>query len=85
MNDICIPTDSVRTLIKLINPVYTGYNLLRLGNEGDGGYLLPDCLSGMNVAYHQVQVVIPLLNVLAKTVQYKMSIMRPRNARSTNK
>ena len=47
MNDICIPTDSVRTLIKLINPVYTGYNLLRLGNEGDGGYLLPDCLSGI--------------------------------------
>jgi len=30
-------------------PVYTGYNLIRLGSSSDGGYLVPDCLSGVQL------------------------------------
>ena len=30
-----------------LQPVFTGYPLIRLGRASDGGYLVPDCLSGI--------------------------------------
>ena len=32
---------------RLLQPVTTGYPLIRLGSPSDGGYLVPDCLSGI--------------------------------------
>lgn len=28
-------------------PVYTGYELIRIGADGDGGYLVPNCIEGI--------------------------------------
>ena len=41
--------DPLYSLFKYIWPVNTGYSLTRIGHYGDGGYLVPDCLSGIEV------------------------------------
>lgn len=37
----------VKELINELSPRKTGYELIRLGGDGDGGYLLPNCLDGV--------------------------------------
>lgn len=41
--------DAVRALITKLQPVVTDRQLIRIGNEGDGGYLVPDDLQGTSV------------------------------------
>jgi hypothetical protein len=36
------------TFLRLIRPYMNGHELIRIGNHGDGGYLLPDDLHGVN-------------------------------------
>jgi len=36
-------------LYKKIWPVDTGFELIRIGNDGDGGYLVPNCLEGISL------------------------------------
>ena len=37
----------LESLIKTIHPVSTGHGLVRIGNIGDGGYIVPDCIAGI--------------------------------------
>lgn len=39
--------DSIRRLIERLHPVRTSIPLIRMGAEGDGGYLVPDDLQGL--------------------------------------
>ena len=39
--------NSIYKFYRLLQPVFTGYPLIRLGKSSDGGYLVPDCLSGI--------------------------------------
>jgi hypothetical protein len=41
----------VRNLIKALRPVAAGMPLVRLGPDGDGGYLVPDDLAGIDYAF----------------------------------
>jgi len=43
--------DDVRRVLRSLRPVDGGYELIRLGPEGDGGYLVPDDLAGIEYAY----------------------------------
>ena len=43
--------DDVRRVLRSLRPVDGGYDLIRLGPEGDGGYLVPDDLAGLEYAY----------------------------------
>ncbi|MGV7217092.1 FkbM family methyltransferase [Bradyrhizobium sp. UFLA05-112] len=38
---------AVRDLVAKLHPMNTGYGLIRLGDHGDGGYLVPDDLAGV--------------------------------------
>lgn len=42
---------AVRALIRRLHPVETGFPLIRIGNGGDGGYLLPDDLDGIAACF----------------------------------
>ena len=44
----------LESLIKTIHPVSTGHGLVRIGNIGDGGYIVPDCIAGIECVCHQV-------------------------------
>jgi hypothetical protein len=43
----CVDVQSVRRLIERLHPVTTDKELIRIGEEGDGGYLVPDDLDGV--------------------------------------
>ena len=43
--------EQLKTLIKALRPVKTKYNLIRVGGKNDGGYLLPDDLSGVSTCF----------------------------------
>jgi hypothetical protein len=43
----CVDVQLVRLLIKRLHPVTTDKKLIRIGGEGDGGYLVPDDLAGL--------------------------------------
>jgi hypothetical protein len=43
--------DSLRGLISSLRPVATEYELIRLGSDGDGGYLVPDDLTGVATCF----------------------------------
>lgn len=47
---LCKTTDAalVRDFISLLKPITTNHNLVRIGGEGDGGYLVPDDLNNIN-------------------------------------
>lgn len=40
-------TDRLKAFFKLIRPIKTKFELIRLGGESDGGYLIPDDLEGV--------------------------------------
>jgi hypothetical protein len=46
-----VKKDILFTFLSLIQPVTTGMPLIRIGGQGDGGYLLPDDLVGVNVCF----------------------------------
>ena len=41
----------VRELIRSLHPVDSGAELIRMGPDGDGGYLLPDDLEGIEFCF----------------------------------
>lgn len=41
----------IRDCLKLIYPVFTGHQLIRLGAASDGGYLIPNCLSKVTACF----------------------------------
>jgi hypothetical protein len=43
--------DQLKTLIKALRPVKTKYPLIRVGGNNDGGYLIPDDLSGITECF----------------------------------
>ena len=45
------PTDEVSGLLRQLYPVTTEHELIRLGCDGDGGYLVPDDLSGITACF----------------------------------
>tara|TARA_B100000965_G_C19540738_1_gene735464 strand:- start:454 stop:1251 length:798 start_codon:yes stop_codon:yes gene_type:complete len=42
-----ISNDKLLSLIKLFHPHDLGYDLIRIGDNSDGGYLVPNCLDGI--------------------------------------
>lgn len=47
----CTPKDSIIDLIKSLQPYQTDKELIRLGNKGDGGYLVPNDLVGIRACF----------------------------------
>lgn len=45
------PTSEIRNFIELIKQNQNQTSLIRIGAEGDGGYLLPDCLDGIDSCF----------------------------------
>lgn len=45
------PRSSVQDLLKALRPLEPGIELVRLGPDGDGGYLVPDDLEGIRYAF----------------------------------
>jgi hypothetical protein len=45
------PLDELQSLLRLLRPIDSGIELIRLGPEGDGGYLLPNDLEGIQHAF----------------------------------
>ncbi|RPF78134.1 MAG: hypothetical protein CBD15_001225 [Synechococcus sp. TMED155] len=43
--------DDLLRLINMLRPMNTGHQLIRLGNNGDGGYLLPDDFDGVKACF----------------------------------
>lgn len=43
--------EGIRETLSLVRPVHTGYDLVRIGGEGDGGYLVPDDFEGMKTCF----------------------------------
>ena len=43
--------NELKDIYSLIYPVSTGYKLIRLGERGDGGYLIPNCLEGIEMCF----------------------------------
>lgn len=50
---ICKTTDValVKNFISSLKPITTNHNLVRIGGEGDGGYLVPEDLSNINCCF----------------------------------
>ena len=50
---ICKTTDEalVKDFMSMIKPVTTNHDLIRIGGEGDGGYLVPDDLNNINCCF----------------------------------
>ncbi|MEO1262191.1 MAG: hypothetical protein AAFZ15_25520 [Bacteroidota bacterium] len=46
-----LPAEKVLGLIELLYPVRTQFELIRLGPDKDGGYLVPDCLDGIAACF----------------------------------
>src|SRR4051812_33041026 len=44
-------TEDVLRVLRSLWPVDSGYPLIRLGPDGDGGYLVPDDLDGIKYAF----------------------------------
>ena len=43
--------DHLRSVIKRLHPVDSGHSLIRVGHDGDGGYLIPDALEGIKYCF----------------------------------
>jgi len=46
-----VPWPEVKTLFRALKPVQTGHELIRIGPDHDGGYLLPDDLEGIEAVF----------------------------------
>ena len=44
-------TTGIQELITSLHPVHSGHDLIRIGSDHDGGYLLPDDLVGMKTCF----------------------------------
>ena len=46
-----ISKENSKRIIQILNPIDNGHELIRIGAEKDGGYLLPDDLNGVEVCF----------------------------------
>lgn len=46
-----IDNHALLNLINLFKPYYLGYQLIRIGDNEDGGYLVPDCLNDISYCF----------------------------------
>jgi hypothetical protein len=46
-----IKSDSLYSFLKTIQPIESGKELIRIGGNGDGGYLIPDDLEGIDTCF----------------------------------
>lgn len=46
-----VPVDEQRALVQAMMPVATEHALIRIGGDGDGGYLVPDDLDGLAACF----------------------------------
>ncbi len=44
-------SEELREFLSLVHPISTNHPLVRIGGEGDGGYLVPDDLQGVDVLF----------------------------------
>ena len=49
--DSSVTKDEILTLINLMKVKDLGYNLIRIGSDNDGGYLVPDILIKLTVVF----------------------------------
>jgi len=49
--DPVVPVERLKQLVKKLRPIQTDIELLRIGAEEDGGYLIPDDLDGVSSCY----------------------------------
>lgn len=49
--DPVVPIDRIKQLVQKIRPIKTNIELLRIGAEEDGGYLIPNDLAGIGSCY----------------------------------
>lgn len=49
--DQVTPPQQLSGFMKSLWPVFTGWNLIRLGDQSDGGYLVPRCLDGLEACF----------------------------------
>lgn len=45
------PTERLEALIRRLHPVKTPFDLIRVGGQNDGGYLVPDDLAGISACF----------------------------------
>lgn len=45
------PQDEIRSLLRGLHPRESGHSLIRMGGNHDGGYLIPDDLSGISACF----------------------------------
>lgn len=45
------PVEEIRGLLRDLAPIHPGIDLIRLGPDGDGGYLVPDDLDGIEACF----------------------------------
>ena len=51
LSEVITPREQVVGLIRMLRPVLTGLPLVRMGGDGDGGYLVPDDLKGISSCF----------------------------------
>ena len=55
--------EEVLSFIKKLRPVTTEYPLIRIGGSSDGGYMLPNNLTGIDALYSpgvEIEITLPL-------------------------
>jgi hypothetical protein len=45
------PKEEITSLLSILHPVHSKASLVRLGPKGDGGYLIPNCLDGIQACF----------------------------------
>jgi len=72
---ICKTTDIIRlkNLIASLRPVTTNHELIRIGGDGDGGYLIPDDLQNINVCFSPG---------VSETANFELELANNRNIKS---
>ena len=48
-----VKKDQIVEFISTIHPLTTNHSLIRVGGDGDGGYLVPDDLDGFRLVFQQ--------------------------------
>src|SRR5450631_3521460 len=51
LNDRKSTIENITNAVKHLVPLNSGYELLRIGDDGDGGYLIPDDLEGVEACF----------------------------------
>ncbi len=52
-SDWCTPSfdEDIRKAVDLLKPVGCGFEMIRVGGDGDGAYILPNCLENVDACF----------------------------------